>query len=604
MKKRCFSFILAMCMICTLLPVSAIAAGASLDNFQKTLTYTAGQYADVPATNTFSENVKAAYEYNIMQGYGTTFGVSNNITLLASIIIACRLNCIYNTGVNNITELYTGTTQEIHLQYANDHDILCNFGDVSKSATRAEFAAILSSALPDEALSQINTVEDNAIPDVSKNVEYSADIYRLYRAGIINGSDKKGTFYPNSNITRGAACAIATRMCDVSLRKSVNLLASTNTEGMTAEEVYKACSPAVFYIEVYDSSGSAFASGSGFFIDSYGTAVTNFHVIDGCQSAKVTTPNGKTYDVSGVYDYSEDHDWAVLKVSGSGFNYLTIGDPSENVAGAPVYALGSPLGLSDSISEGIISSTSRTYDGTNYIQTTAPISSGSSGGALITKKGHVIGITSGSFEDGQNLNMAIPMTYINGYSKSSVTSFASLFKDNTSSQPGESVDLPEIYNYLCYIVYAYGNTTVDGNPAFEFQKKSDIIRIIYDLDYQEIQIEDTFYSDSGPVIYTLLSITEDLAPYTGVFLRYPSIYSSNPSATGLFTVDPYFLDADVGLPFDSYSGYDKLNDMEICSLSLTITLMYLEELMNQLGDGYSIWHLGFYDAYGEYYGYW
>lgn len=236
MKKRCFAFILALCMVCTLLPVSALATGASLDNFQKTLTYTPGQYADVPATNTFSENVKAAYEYNIMQGYGTTFGVSKDITRLASIIIACRLNCIYNYGVNNITDTYTGSTQEIHLQYAKDHGIFCDFDNVSKSATRAEFAAILSSALPEAALASINTVEDNAIPDVDINVDHADDIYRLYRAGIINGSDKKGTFYPNSNITRGAACAIATRMCDTSLRKSVYLKVPDSQELAAAEK--------------------------------------------------------------------------------------------------------------------------------------------------------------------------------------------------------------------------------------------------------------------------------------------------------------------------------------------------------------------------------
>ena len=601
MGKKFISIIVCLSMILSLLVLPASAANGSLTNFKKYQTYTVGQYADVPATNTFSENVKAGYEYGIMQGYGTTFGVSNSITRLASIIIACRLNAIYYTGANNIAETYTGTTQEIHLQYANDHDILCNFGDVSKSATRAEFAAILSSALPDEALSEINTVEDNAIPDVSMNIEYSADIYRLYRAGILNGSDKKGTFYPNSNITRGAACAIATRMCDISLRKSVNLSASTDADGMTAEEVYKSCSPAVFYIEVYDSTGSAFASGSGFFIDSYGTAVTNFHVIDGCQSAKITTTNGKTYDVAGVYDYSEDHDWAVLKVSGSGFTYLTIGDSSENVAGAPVYALGSPLGFSDSISEGIISSTSRTYDGTNYIQTTAPISSGSSGGALITKKGHVIGITTGSFEDGQNLNVAVPLTYINGYSSSSVTPFTSLFKTDSGSQSGSSVDLPAIYNYLCYIVYAYANTEVNGNPAYEFQRGNDIIQIIYNLDEQEIQIGDTFYSDSGLVIYTLLAITEDLAPYQAVYLKYPSIYSSTASSTGIFTVNPYYFTPDTVLAFDVYNGYSQWDDMELGSVSVVLLVMYLEPLFNELGDGFSIWDLGFYSIYNEMY---
>ncbi|MBR4869589.1 MAG: S-layer homology domain-containing protein, partial [Oscillospiraceae bacterium] len=205
------------------LAVSASAANPGLENFTKALTYTPGQYADVPATHTFSENAKAAYEYNIMQGYGTTFGVSSNITRLASIIIACRLNCIYYNGVNNINDTYTGSTQEKHIAYATDHGIFCDFGDVSQPATRAEFAAILSSAFPDEALAAINTVADNGIPDVTMDMTHADAIYRLYRAGIINGSDAVGTFYPTSNINRGAACAIATRMCDTALRKSVDI---------------------------------------------------------------------------------------------------------------------------------------------------------------------------------------------------------------------------------------------------------------------------------------------------------------------------------------------------------------------------------------------
>ena len=202
-----------------------------LHNFMRVNTYTEGQYSDVPSTHTFSENAKAAYEFDIMQGYGTTFGVSNNITRLASIIIACRLNCIYYEGENRIDEAYSGTTQERYMAYAKDFGILCNFDDVSKSATRAEFAAILASAFPEDALKAINTVEDGAIPDVSATAKYADAIYLLYRAGILNGSDAKGTFYPASNINRGAACAIATRMCDESLRKNVTLVkAPDNTK--------------------------------------------------------------------------------------------------------------------------------------------------------------------------------------------------------------------------------------------------------------------------------------------------------------------------------------------------------------------------------------
>ena len=182
---------------------------------------------------------------------------------------------------------------------------------------------------------------------------------------------------------------------------------------LTAEGIYTQCSPAVFYIEVYNSKGASMGSGSGFFIDSNGTAVTNYHVIEGCSSAKVTASGtGKVYDVLGVYACNKDQDWVVMKIDGSGFSYLQAGDKSTVLGGATVYAIGCPLGLQNSISQGLISNPSRVEDGVNYIQTSAAMSSGSSGGALINKYGEVIGITSASYVYGQNLNLAVPITYV------------------------------------------------------------------------------------------------------------------------------------------------------------------------------------------------
>lgn len=221
--KRWISFWLALCIAISLLAVPAGAADAGLDHFIRSNPYSPGQYSDVPAGSSFSENIQAGYEFGIMQGYGSTFGVSNSITRLASIIIACRIHSIYHTGINEIESTYSGTTQEKYLQYAQENRLFCEFSDYSAPASRAEFAVILGSALPDAALSPINTVEAGAIPDVSASAAYSDAVYRLYRAGILNGSDAKGTFYPAASITRGAACAIATRMCSEALRKSVTL---------------------------------------------------------------------------------------------------------------------------------------------------------------------------------------------------------------------------------------------------------------------------------------------------------------------------------------------------------------------------------------------
>lgn len=202
---------------------------------------------------------------------------------------------------------------------------------------------------------------------------------------------------------------------------------SGSTSNLTAQEVYAACAPAVFYLEVYDASGQALRSGSGFFLTSDGVAVTNYHVIEGAASAKITlSQDGSVYDVAGVYSYDADRDVALLQIQGSAFPYLSLGDSDSVQSGETVYAIGSPLGLDNTISQGIISNASRVVDGQVYLQTSAAISSGSSGGALIDASGQVIGITSATFSEGQNLNLAVPINAVKTMERTAYVSLTEL----------------------------------------------------------------------------------------------------------------------------------------------------------------------------------
>jgi S1-C subfamily serine protease len=230
--------------------------------------------------------------------------------------------------------------------------------------------------------------------------------------------------------------------------------AETGKTVQAAEQIYARCMPAVFQIEVFDADGQDIGGGSGFFIDENGTAVTNHHVIYGASSALITfvDAEGKeqTRDVLGAYDWSEEEDWAVLKTDGAVSDYLRVGDPDTVVGGATVYALGSPLGLSSTISNGIISNPARDIDGQVYIQTNAAIAPGSSGGALINKYGDVIGITAGGFVYGENLNYAVPMTKLSDLSLDEVYPLGEtytmpsglLYPDSNSVKlrPGETIE--------------------------------------------------------------------------------------------------------------------------------------------------------------------
>ena len=182
-----------------------------------------------------------------------------------------------------------------------------------------------------------------------------------------------------------------------------------DTPTLNAEQIYAKCSPAVFYIEISDKNGQPVSSGSGVFLNADGLAITNHHVIDDAYSAKIMTHDGKIYDVSGYYDAKESIDLALLQIDGSGFDYLELGNTDSIAGGQSIFTIGSPQGFSNTISGGFISNPHVEFLGIDSIQISAPISHGSSGGALINDKGQLIGITFAGLDEAQNINFAIPI---------------------------------------------------------------------------------------------------------------------------------------------------------------------------------------------------
>ncbi len=161
--------------------------------------------------------------------------------------------------------------------------------------------------------------------------------------------------------------------------------------------VVDAVLPSVVEIDV--NSGT----GAGVVMDAAGNIVTNAHVVAGANSFTVRTAGGQTYSATLVATYPSN-DLAVIRASAGsgdgapGLKPATFADSSQVHAGDLVLAVGSPLGLTDSVSEGIVSATGRTQDEgngvtlTDLIQTTAAINPGNSGGALVDISGRVIGI--------------------------------------------------------------------------------------------------------------------------------------------------------------------------------------------------------------------
>ena len=152
--------------------------------------------------------------------------------------------------------------------------------------------------------------------------------------------------------------------------------------------------------------------GTGFIINDEGYIVTNAHVLEGGREIEAITSNQQLIQAV-LIGYDIDFDIALLKIPGD-YNALKLGDSNDIQIGEKVIAIGNPLGLQFSVSQGIVSAINR--EGINkveaYIQTDAALNPGNSGGPLINKKGEVIGINNFKIGDSENLGFALESNYI------------------------------------------------------------------------------------------------------------------------------------------------------------------------------------------------
>ena len=162
---------------------------------------------------------------------------------------------------------------------------------------------------------------------------------------------------------------------------------------------------------IFGQTVTSAAAGSGFVITSDGYILTNYHVINGANSIKVTFVDGKEYTATYVGG-EERNDIAVIKIDAKDLTPVVIGSSSDMLVGEQVTTIGNPLGeLTFSETTGIISALNRTVtmsDGTkmNMIQTDAAINSGNSGGPLFNSHGEVIGIVSAKYSGNQSSSSA------------------------------------------------------------------------------------------------------------------------------------------------------------------------------------------------------
>jgi len=178
-----------------------------------------------------------------------------------------------------------------------------------------------------------------------------------------------------------------------------------------ADKIYRESGPSVVVIVAIDREGRFMSQGSGFVVREDGAVVTNYHVISRATDIKVKI-GPKILDIEGVLYVDLDNDLAILKVEGKGFPTVRLGDANGLLVGEKLYVIGSPQGLENTISEGILSGIREISPQRRILQMTAPISPGSSGGPVFNGKGEVVGVATFLIEENQNLNFALPINLI------------------------------------------------------------------------------------------------------------------------------------------------------------------------------------------------
>lgn len=174
------------------------------------------------------------------------------------------------------------------------------------------------------------------------------------------------------------------------------------------EQIFAQVSPSIVVVDIVDATGKSIGLGSGV-VTGTGQVITNCHVAQKGDGLQVRQ-SGKTFKASLQFADS-DRDLCQLSVPDLQVHPITLGTAKKLKVGQRVYAIGAPQGLELTLSEGLVSSL-REYEGSQYIQTSAAISPGSSGGGLFDDQGRLIGITTFYLAEGQNLNFALPVDWI------------------------------------------------------------------------------------------------------------------------------------------------------------------------------------------------
>jgi S1-C subfamily serine protease len=283
----------------------------------------------------------------------------------------------------------------------NNTPTLPEVNELAMSA-RNDFAERLSSSIK-QLLSKYLTMEASR-----KEREESVDKlgFFLYAADLAKGTPSESAFESGMIAARGSLLGGTTEIESFKVPTTlpslteVEIADGSDGNAETQEPNVESFIEGVLSIET--DSGV----GSGFFVTPGCLVLTNNHVINGADTIVVKNSTKKLY-IGKVLEHDTRRDLALLNIGVQGCHYLKLGDPTQTRVGQEVYAIGNPIGLSNTVTRGIISAHRTAKDGVTYIQLDATINPGNSGGPLLTRAGVVIGVNTFKVSGYEGLNFAI-----------------------------------------------------------------------------------------------------------------------------------------------------------------------------------------------------
>jgi serine protease Do len=193
--------------------------------------------------------------------------------------------------------------------------------------------------------------------------------------------------------------------------------ASPNTDGSrlaeqvrssvrTPAEIAARSTPSVVSVRTEQSLGT------GFVVSQDGLIATNLHVIAGNSAITVTLSDHREFQVVEIWNGDRQRDLVIMRIQAKKLPVIPLGDSDNIHPGDSVVAIGHPLGLEDTVSNGLVSAVRKLDKGLTVLQISAPIAPGSSGGPIFNDHGEVIGVATAIMLGGQNINFGVPISYL------------------------------------------------------------------------------------------------------------------------------------------------------------------------------------------------